>query len=122
MIKGNIPLPEIALGFGSDGTPEAVHVGAESVDLGDVPLDREGELRRVRDASGDGRRGGGEGGIEALEAAEGISGAEEKAAGALVDVRNRAPTAPASTAASFHWWLLSEDGVWRKRRIDGELG
>lgn len=45
--KEHQPLPEIALALGRNGAPEAVHVGTQGLDLGDVALNGEGELRRV---------------------------------------------------------------------------
>ena len=49
-----IPFPEIALRFGADGTPEAIHIGAKGVDLRDNIFDGKREFGRVESTAGDG--------------------------------------------------------------------
>lgn len=46
-MKENQPFPEIALGFGANRSPEAVHVGAEGLNLRNVSFDGRGKVRGV---------------------------------------------------------------------------
>ena len=108
---GQWPFPEIALRFGGDGSPEAVHLDAEELDLSDVLLDGEGELWI---AGG----GGGGGVLESLEAFEAVAGPQQELLRALVNLRERSsPSFHGGDGGDNSRESFSERMNWRLRTV-----
>lgn len=92
------PLPEIALRLGWDGTPEAIHICTERLDLADISSNqRRLFIRRPRDdgARRRKRRGRCRGELEALEPLQSISDLQRHPLGTGVELRQ-------ISAAAFH--------------------
>lgn len=89
-----IPLPEIALGFGGDGAPQAVHLDAQWLDLMNIFLDRARQLRGVQSA-------GWSGALQPLKPLDPVPGPKQDSLRVLVELGQR-PSASRSVDRRRH--------------------